>query len=491
MSRWSDAFTKHSFQPEWKTLLKLLPELKIDDESILTSVEELARLRKVIKYVEGLLNFLDTELVPIGTWDNFQGQLSSCLQQIREYQQDRNIVHLKNANENADNLLTYVRPWVVSNPVDAVKSLKDALESYHASISEYSDSYRTSGRDLLAELKGKKTSVLRIEEDVTTIKNNISSYEKELFETDGDSKGIKDRIQELFSKVEEEKNKISQFYKEALIGDESNNSIKKKVVDALATIQAEQTKAMKYVESISEEKEDLEELYLKVFGDEDSDNEKTKHGLYEEVNRRIAQLDQFYEDQKLKMDAQFKEIEGLLPGATSAGLSQAFLDMKISFNDPIKNFTRMFYDSLALIIVIAFIAMIDTVGTNGIKFIHYDSIGEFASTLGWKLPVIGAAIWLAAFASKRRSEAQRLQQEYAHKEALAKSYHGFKTQIESLRQEDQAMLRTLMTKAIESLAENASKTLDGNHGDRTPLQELVDTVVPSLGKIKDAVGGKS
>lgn len=368
--------------------------------------------------------------------------------------------------------------------------MKDALESYHASISEYSDSYRTSGRDLLTELKGKKTSVLRIEEEVTTIKNNISSYEKELFENDGDSKGIKDSIQELFSNFKEEKNKISQFYHEALIGDESNNSIKKKVLDALATIQAEQAKALKYVESISEEKRDLEELYLKVFGDEDSDNEKTKHGLYEEVNRRIKQLDQFYEDQKLKLDAQFKEIEGLLPGATSAGLSQAFLDMKISFNDPIKNFTRMFYDSLALIIVIAFIAMIDTVGTNGIKFIHYDSIGEFASTLGWKLPVIGAAIWLAAFASKRRSEAQRLQQEYAHKEAIAKSYHGFKTQIESLRQEDQAMLRTLMTKAIESLAENASKTLDGNHGDKTPLQELVETVAPSLGKLKDAIGSK-
>lgn len=491
MSRWSDAFTKHPFQSDWKTLLKLLPELKIDDESILTSAEELARLRKAIKYIEGLLNALDVDLVPLGTWDNFQGQCVACLQQIREYQQNRNIGHLQNANANADNLLTYVRPWVVSNPVDSIESLKDALASYHASISEYSDSYRTSGRDLLAELKSKKTLVLRIEDDVTIIKNNISSYEKELFETDGDRKGIKDRIQELFSKVEEEENKISQFYKEALIGDESNNSIKKKVVDALATIQAEQAKALKYVESISDEKEDLEELYLKVFGDEDSDNEKTKHGLYEEVNRRIAQIDKFYDDQKLKFDTKFKEIEGLIPGATSAGLAKAFLDMKDSFDLPIKNFTRMFYGSLLLIIVIAVIAMVDTVSTSGFKFIHYETVGEFASTLGWKLPVIGAAIWLAAFASKRRSEVQRLQQEYAHKEALAKSYQAFKTQIEGLQQDDQAMLKTLMTKAIESLAENASKTLDGNHGDQTPLQELVDTVVPSLGKIKNAVGGKS
>ncbi len=105
MSRWSDAYTKHPFQSEWKALLKLLPELKIDDESILTSVEELARLRKAIKYIEGLLNALDVDLVPLGTWDNFQGQSSGCLQQIREYQQNRNIGHLQNANASADTAL--------------------------------------------------------------------------------------------------------------------------------------------------------------------------------------------------------------------------------------------------------------------------------------------------------------------------------------------------------------------------------------------------
>jgi hypothetical protein len=49
------------------------------------------------------------------------------------------------------------------------------------------------------------------------------------------------------------------------------------------------------------------------------------------------------------------------------------------------------------------------------------------------------------------------------------------------------MLKTLMTKAVESISDNASKTLDGSHGDKTPLQELVETVVPSLEKIKKSV----
>ena len=80
---------------------------------------------------------------------------------------------------------------------------------------------------------------------------------------------------------------------------------------------------------------------------------------------------------------------------------------------------------------------------------------------------------MAVFSSKRRSEVQRLQQEYAHKEALAKSYDSYKTQIEQLEKGDQAMLLKLIENSIQTIAHNASETLDGKHGDGTPFQELL------------------
>jgi len=487
MSRWSDTFINHQFNKDWANLQKALNNAKIDDESVLSSVEELARLKKVTRYLDGLLNLIDAELIPLSTWDTFQAQLSPCVNEISNFNSNRDINHLRNANAHADNLLSYLRPWVVINPVDSVVSMRDALSDYHKSIDEYSETYRTNGRDLLAELKSKKTTIVRIEEELEEVRGQINKYHHEIFESEGSNVGIKDHIQDLLKTFEAEKNKVSEFYKEALVGDEANNSIKKKVLDALSLIQQEQNKAFKYIESISVERKELEEFYSKVFGDENSENEKIKGGLKEEIDRRIKQLDTFYGEQKTKHDAQFQEIESLLPGATSAGLANAFFEMKRSFDTPIGNFTRMFYDSIALIITLAIVAMIDRIAADGVHFVHYENIGEFASTLGWKLPVIGAAVWLAVFASKRRSEMQRLQQEYAHKEALAKSYHGFKKQIESLNQEDQEMLKSLMSKAIDSIADNASKTLDGNHGDKTPLQELVETVIPSLEKIKKSV----
>ena len=62
---------------------------------------------------------------------------------------------------------------------------------------------------------------------------------------------------------------------------------------------------------------------------------------------------------------------------------------------------------------------------------------------------------------------------YAHKEALAKSYDSYKTQIEQLEKGDQEMLLKLIESSINTIAYNASETLDGKHGDGTPLQEFI------------------
>lgn len=67
-----------------------------------------------------------------------------------------------------------------------------------------------------------------------------------------------------------------------------------------------------------------------------------------------------------------------------------------------------------------------------------------------------------------------MQQEYAHKEALAKSYQSYKQQIEALKDDNDEMLKGLLTKSIETIAYNVSETLDKKHGDKMPIQELVE-----------------
>jgi hypothetical protein len=126
---------------------------------------------------------------------------------------------------------------------------------------------------------------------------------------------------------------------------------------------------------------------------------------------------------------------------------------------------------------------IEQIGFWQLKFRAWPSdLPGLASMLIPKIPIYAPLIWLAYFASARRSEAQRLQQEYAHKQALTSSYQSFKKQISDLEESDEALLRELMRKAIETVARNASETLDKQHGDRHPVHAVVDSFSSSSQK---------
>jgi hypothetical protein len=45
-------------------------------------------------------------------------------------------------------------------------------------------------------------------------------------------------------------------------------------------------------------------------------------------------------------------------------------------------------------------------------------------------------VWLAFFASKQQAQNKRLQEEYAHREAMSKSFAGYKREAEKLDPKD-------------------------------------------------------
>ena len=82
------------------------------------------------------------------------------------------------------------------------------------------------------------------------------------------------------------------------------------------------------------------------------------------------------------------------------------------------------------------------------------------------------------FVAKRCSEVQRLEQEYAHKEALAKSYESYKKQIEKLNEEEKSkLLPILMENMLKAIALNPAETLDKNHKKATPIEEIINKKV--------------
>jgi hypothetical protein len=484
MSRWVQQFEDHAFQLVWKKILDMTEDVLVDDETVVTSVEEIARFKKVVTYLSSLLEACDPELIPPATWDNYHAQADSCLQQVNNYQNNRNIGHITNANKHLDNLLTYLRPYqVVAGK--AAKSASASFVAYTKTINSNLNSFQTEANSILDAMSQYKESASNHATESELSNQRIKELETSYF-NDSEEDSLSSRINSFEDKLEENYKKIQQYKIDLFDGDGGSESISSEIKSALEWAETDSENIKNLLNEVKSKLTDFKQYHTDVFGVK-NDEGGFEGGLKAEIVAREKHLEEFKKQQELKYKTLNDEIESLLPGATSAGLATAYHDLKESFNTPIKNYSKLFYCSISALVLVAFLSITQEVGLFFIKFVEVTDLSKLISNILYKLPIVLPVLWLTLFASKRRSETQRLQQEYAHKEALAKSYQNFKMQIEALEQSDPALMNQLLSSAIDAVSKNASDTLDKKHGDKTPMHEGVDGFLSSLERAKKAI----
>ncbi len=195
-----------------------------------------------------------------------------------------------------------------------------------------------------------------------------------------------------------------------------------------------------------------------------------------ELDLRLQQLSDHEDLQTERQEALFVSIESLLPGATSAGLASAYNKLKDKFNIPIIGYTIAFYASMLTLFLggLTIVSENITLSPFHIEFVKTSTWEEMLRTILTRAPIILPIIWIAIFSATRRSQYERLQQEYAHKEAFASSYESYKKQLQALQIDGDALQKELIAKAIEAISFNASITLDGKHTEKMPIHRLLE-----------------
>lgn len=472
MSRWIDNFENHAFQSVWQNIKNNMDELSAVDETVITDVKEIARLKKVVSFLDELMNAADPELVPLSTWDQFNSQASACFTQITNYEQNKNIGHIQNANTHLDNLLTYLRPYVLTGKGSAQATGK-AFKTYSDTVDKHINILADKAKNAVNQAEENRDQTNSVLDEINQSKERIRKLEVELLDGTDNEESLRDQMHELIEEATSWHSKIESFHQKLTSGSEEESAIILQIEEAKEKAIKNSASTKDALKSSKELIEGLEEFYNKIFGEED-DAGVLEGGLKQELEVRTTEIEEFKKEQEETYKTLLEEIEGLLPGATSAGLATAYRELKESFDNSIKNNSKLFYGALFGIFVTALMLITKQVGFWFIEFIDVSNGVPLFTNLLYKLPILLPLLWLAMFASKRRSEDRRLQQEYAHKEALAKSYQSFKQQIESLKTEDNALMKQLLEKAITAIAFNASTTLDGKHGDKMPVMEVLD-----------------
>lgn len=343
-SRWSTEFEQHPFQSLWSSLKENLESLETDDQTVSTSVYELARLKKVTSYLDEIITAIDPDMTPRSIWGNFQQQLAPCLEQVNAYKTDKNIQHIIQANEHADNLLTYVRPYLVV-PDKAVSALKKSAGTYVSELVKHVEAFRVKSASTVEDINKNKASSDAGVTAIAESRNKVNDWLKALFEGEGETPAIKLSIEQLLQKATEQQGQINKLHAEIFVSTPETKSIQERVKIAIAEITDAQTNMSGMRKTSEDQHKQLAQFYEKIFGVKDGAG-KLAGGLQQELDNRLTQLTTFEGEQKVRHDALFLKIETLLPGAASAGLATAYKTLKASFDDPIKTYTRYFYGSL-------------------------------------------------------------------------------------------------------------------------------------------------
>lgn len=208
---------------------------------------------------------------------------------------------------------------------------------------------------------------------------------------------------------------------------------------------------------INDIKTRVQDFETKIFGKYDDDEDTLNFKL----NKLKSDLEKTHNDWQKKFDTLSNKIEGLLPGATSAGLAKSYHEQKKSYQTPNTIWAIVFILTMCGMIYYAVLTASES-----------ENITKAFFNILSRIPFFIPTIWLALFASKQQSQNRRLEQEYAYKESLAKSYEGYKREIEKLPDSDEKnnIMEKLVGSMILAAEFNPSSTLEkASHNDKPPF----------------------
>lgn len=450
--------------PLWNEVQSFVNE--INESCILDAyIENFAYLRKITAFLSEAMSCIDADFLPNDFINNIESYLTDIKNYLVNTQNYTNSSYISSVESRLDNLLQIVFPFVLHKG-KAIKGLRVGLNDYSKTITNHVEN-GFSEIKLTQENANKIKVKLENElDEFQTLRAEMEEYRDLIFSEDGIKEKIEDLLNNSASKLSEIeglhdsiydedglKQKIDKFYSNIFDKNDDINELKE---NSLATLQG------------------LEQFYDKIFGKDDENGNKAG-GLKQEIEQRRKDLEEFKQKQQKRYDELNKQIENLLPGATSAGLSSAYNEMRNQFSKSAKWYAGGFYFSLFILLVtvlcIRDVLLVDKIPLDkGIWISLLVLLGNFAV----KMPFIIPALWLVIFMSRRRSEAERLSQEYMHKEVLAKSYDSYKQQIEKLSKEDQkGLLPVLMEGMIRAISLNPAETLDKKHQSDSPISEVL------------------
>ena len=313
----------------------------------------------------------------------------------------------------------------------------------------------------------------------------INQRVDEINQRASDSQNSHTEIQKLLSEVTAEKEKSSQHLKEIKANYEELKAHMERINQQTSDSGKSHTEIQKLLSEVTAEKEksaeclkEIEESVRKITELNNSAANQSQN--ISEIEARIQTNEEHLKALFSKTKELHKTAQELLPGAASAGLASAFSTRKKDFGKRRIVWGAIFFLSIISLFFIVSVLYLDMFGLG-------DSTSIFERPILYLLKRLALAspfIWLAIYAGRRHSQALRLEEDYAYKEVLSRSFEGYKKQIleiDAMEKEgtdatEKKGTMNLVDKVLFALSLHPDRIYGGKQEDITPTGAIIDGV---------------
>lgn len=154
-----------------------------------------------------------------------------------------------------------------------------------------------------------------------------------------------------------------------------------------------------------------------------------------------------------------KTIDELLGDTNRTGMAASFTKRKGDLDEPMRIWLMVFAVSIVGLVVMGVVYLAPLLESGKLE--------QLPSRLALTAPFI----WLGWFSAKQYGYTSRLREDYAYKEASAKSFEGYKREANLVNPE---MLKNLMDTAIKNLGDNPIRIYSGHENHASPIHEILE-----------------
>ena len=308
----------------------------------------------------------------------------------------------------------------------------------------------------------KKKEIDEILDDVKKSQDQIDDVYNKIYDIDDDNIELKDSSSILnnLRQANDYASKIIETYIKFYGQEDANGIPTKGIVSKLKS-------ACKEIEESMDKINDLKDFYQEVFegvgdGENLKDDEKALVDFLADKRKELADTIKKTREDLNKLKG---KIEELLPGATSAGLADAYKKQREDAEKGLLIWNKAFWASTGIFLVVFAIYF----------FLSFREGFSYVSVLR-SLPLWVFSGFFTFYSTQQISEYKRISNEYRHKESLASSYVGFEKLIEET--EDEGLRIKLLENTVEAIKTNPSDKIKG--GGQFPSLVLSEKFLNSL-----------